>query len=273
MADLPAQALAALCCPHCRGPLQPAGRVLECSAGHRFDLARQGYVSLLGSRSRTDTGDDADMVAARVEFLGAGHYAPIAAAVAEAVGEIDGVVGDLGAGPGYYLSAVAGADRPGLAVDSSKYAARRAAALPHVLSVVADNWSALPIADRALAAVLSIFAPRDLAQMHRVLRPGGLLVAVTPEPGHLAQVRGPLRMLAIDEGKADRLDRAAAGFEPVRRHRLRYDIELDRPAMSALVRMGPAARHSSPADIEAAVVRQPETVTVTVDVTASTLRR
>ena len=273
MADLPAEALAALCCPHCRAPLQLAGRLLECSAGHRFDLARQGYVSLLGSRSRTDTGDDADMVAARVEFLGAGHYAPIAAAVAEAVGEIDGLIGDLGAGPGYYLSAVAGADRPGLAVDSSKYAARRAAAVPHVLSVVADNWSALPIADQALAAVLSIFAPRDLGQMHRVLRPGGLLVAVTPEPGHLAQVRGPLRMLAVDEGKADRLDRAAAGFEPVRRQSVRFQVLLDHAGLSALVRMGPAARHATRAEIEAAVARQPDSVPVTVDVTVSVLCR
>ena len=92
-----------LACPHCAGPLTLQGPgVVGCEPGHRFDLARQGYLSLLGNRSRTDTGDSADMVEARAAFLGAGHYRPIADAIA--AGVTQGPVLEIGAGTGYYLA-------------------------------------------------------------------------------------------------------------------------------------------------------------------------
>ncbi|WP_210435408.1 hypothetical protein [Saccharopolyspora sp. ASAGF58] len=47
-------------------------------------LLRQGYVSLLSGGTKV-VGDTAAMVAARAEFLEAGHYAPITEAVATAV--------------------------------------------------------------------------------------------------------------------------------------------------------------------------------------------
>ena len=93
-----------LACPHCPQPLTRQGAgVVGCETGHRFDMARQGYLSLLGSRSRTDTGDSADMVEARAEFLGAGHYRPIADAIARQ-GLTRGPVLEIGAGTGYYLA-------------------------------------------------------------------------------------------------------------------------------------------------------------------------
>lgn len=271
---LPARALAALRCPHCGQPLAAGSAALGCAGGHRFDLARQGYVALLGSRSRTDTGDDAEMVAARVQFLGAGHYQPIVAALAGALEPAEGVIVDLGAGPGYYLQTLTTAQRPGIAVDASKYAARRAASVPHVLSVLADNWSALPIADAAADAVLSVFAPRNLAQIARILRPGGLLLAVTPEPGHLHGIRNRLGMLTVDPGKAERLAQAAAGLlDPVGRCRVRYEMAVGHGDLAALVRMGPAARHVDVAGLAAAVAALPDPVEVEVEVTVSTLRR
>ncbi|MBE0772565.1 SAM-dependent methyltransferase, partial [Escherichia coli] len=49
-----------------------------CPAGHRFDRARQGYLNLLPVQHKKslDPGDNAAMVEARRQFLGAGHYAP-----------------------------------------------------------------------------------------------------------------------------------------------------------------------------------------------------
>ncbi|MGW4893921.1 putative RNA methyltransferase [Kitasatospora sp. NPDC004240] len=73
-----------LACPHCAQPLALDGRTLRCPARHSFDLAKQGYVSLLAGDAHTGTGDTAEMVAARDDFLDAGHYRPIADALAEA---------------------------------------------------------------------------------------------------------------------------------------------------------------------------------------------
>jgi 23S rRNA (guanine745-N1)-methyltransferase len=71
-----------LICPICHEGLATAGSALRCPRGHSFDVARQGYVSLLTGSRPPGTADSAAQVTARAGFLGAGHYAPLTAAVA-----------------------------------------------------------------------------------------------------------------------------------------------------------------------------------------------
>ena len=263
----PPAALEVLACPHCGSDLSCDDDGFQCSAGHSFDIAKQGYVALLGARSRTDTGDSADMVAARQEFLGAGHYAPIAATVGHGVGPVL----EIGAGTGYYLSAMleAGAG-VGVALDSSKFAARRAAHDPRVVSVVADAWSALPVRSESVGTVLSVFAPRDAHEVTRVLRPGGQFLAVTPNPSHLAEARDELEMLTVDSGKVERLVAAFDGLLVPADHRVvTYPMTLSRTDVSALVRMGPSARHVTVDSLAAQVAALPERLVVTASVTVS----
>jgi 23S rRNA (guanine745-N1)-methyltransferase len=275
-------ALPLLVCPHCGLRLdRSAATVVGCPAGHRFDIAKQGYLSLLSKIARTDTGDSADMVAARLEFLGAGHYAPIRQAVAARVQA--GPVVEIGAGTGYYLAGVLQslADRPGqqdavgVALDASRYAARRAAAAhPRIGSVVADAWSRLPVGDGVADTVLSVFAPRNADEISRVLSKDGRLVAVTPEPSHLAELRGPLGLLTIDPGKPERLADAFAGrLQTADRQPVVQQLRLSRPDVLALVRMGPSARHLQPDQLATTVNALPEASTVTLAVTVSVLKR
>jgi 23S rRNA (guanine745-N1)-methyltransferase len=72
-----------LACPHCTGPLSRRGGSVTCPEGHSFDVARQGYVSLLPGDAQLGSADTAAMVAAREAFLGAGHFEPLAEALAE----------------------------------------------------------------------------------------------------------------------------------------------------------------------------------------------
>ncbi len=57
---------------------------MRCGNRHSFDIARQGYVGLLTGASTKMTGDTATMLDARAAFQSAGHFAPIANAVAQA---------------------------------------------------------------------------------------------------------------------------------------------------------------------------------------------
>ncbi len=268
-----------LACPQCGAGLARAGSALRCRAGHSFDIARQGYVSLLPPGARAPAGDSAPMVAARSGFLAAGHYgglaARLAAAARAALAEagtaagagvpavlagagagpapagVPGCVLDIGAGTGYYLAAVLDGlpGRAGLALDASKPALRRAArAHPRIGAVAADAWRRLPVADGAAAVVLDVFAPRQGAELARVLHPAGLLLVVTPNPGHLAELTGPLGLLSVDPRKEERLAATLGpGFALLGQDPHDAVLGLSHAEIAAVVGMGPSARHADPA--------------------------
>ena len=80
---MPSRSSAPLLCPvrHCHLPLIPEDRRFMCARGHSFDLAKQGYATLTAGRT-PHTGDSTEMITDREAFLGAGHYAFIADALA-----------------------------------------------------------------------------------------------------------------------------------------------------------------------------------------------
>jgi 23S rRNA (guanine745-N1)-methyltransferase len=229
--------IAALRCPVCHKTLAPAGRSVRCAGGHSFDFSR--YLQL-GTGRKLPPGDTAAMVEARSAFLASGHYAPLR----EAIGTHAGLVVDLGSGPAYYLAAALSHGATGLALDASKPALRRAArAHPRIGAVLTDTWRALPLRDESVDVLLNVFAPRNGSEMRRVLKPGGLLVVVTPAPDHLHEMREELGLLEVDPSKQERLERTLAGFDLVRDDHLRWEMQLSEVDAQRLVDMGPNAFH------------------------------
>ncbi|WP_432558079.1 putative RNA methyltransferase [Granulicoccus sp. GXG6511] len=238
-------------CPHCTGELTLTGGTAGCPAGHRFDVARQGQLNLL-RRSAGANADTAAMVADRVAFLAAGHYAPIAELVASAA--VGSVAVEAGAGTGYYLDAVVSRlartapGARGLATDVSTYASRRAAKLPRIGAVVADTWAGLPIRSGIADTVLAVFAPRNLEEFARICAPSGRVLVVTPLPAHLAEVRHTAGLMTIEEGKHERLLAEARTCLTHDRHEdLCYRIDLSPDEQRHLIGMGPNAFHTQPA--------------------------
>lgn len=248
-----ADLVAVLRCPVCGGGLELSERTARCGVGHAFDLAKQGYLNLLPSASTGIDGDSAEMVEARAEFLGRGWYAPIREALVECLPAADGgrredaelpLVVEVGAGTAYYLAGVVDAGWRGIAVDVSRYAARRAAKVdPAIGAVVADAWRGLPVRDGVADVVLDVFAPRNAAEMARVLAPGGTLLVVTPNQQHLGELIDVLGMVSVDGEKERRLVESLAGFERVEQRVVETTMRLDHEAIEQLVGMTPSARH------------------------------
>lgn len=260
--------VAALRCPICRGPLADGGRSLTCAAGHAFDVARQGYVSFLAGRPAGRVGDDAAMVDARARFLEAGHFDPLAAALVASLGAPPpGLVVDAGAGTGWYLARALDAlpDRFGLALDLSKFAARRAArAHPRAGAACADLRAPLPLADGCAGLVLDVFAPRNGGELRRILARDGRLLVVTPAAEHLAELRAALGLLDVDPDKERRV---AAALEPAFQRtdarEVAWRMSL-RPADAlALAGMGPSARHLDAAALAGRAAALPDPFAVT----------
>jgi 23S rRNA (guanine745-N1)-methyltransferase len=274
-------ALPYLRCPVCRQPLERVDRALRCPLRHSFDMARQGYADLTAGRM-PHVGDTAEMVADRAAFLDAGHYDFIADALAAAAppsSAVDTPIGsgaaapagsgaDAGTGTGRYLARVLDS-RPaaiGLGLDVSKPALRRAArAHSRAAAVLADLWRPLPIADGVADLVLDVFAPRNGAEFHRVLRPGGLLLVVTPEADHLHELIAAHDLIHVDPDKAARVQETLGEhFRLDRATPLRRELELTATEARTLIGMTPSARHLSQAVRPIA----PTVVTASVLVTA-----
>ncbi|MBM0275556.1 putative RNA methyltransferase [Micromonospora tarensis] len=277
-------------CPICGEPLRQATdtRALRCARRHSFDIARQGYVNLLTGRA-PHAGDSAEMVAARADFLAAGHYdvisTTLANAASEAVARVEPLaagfgayplVVDAGAGTGRYLGAVLAAlpDAVGLALDVSKPALRRAArAHPRAAAALADTWQRLPLADASTAVLLNVFAPRNGAEFHRVLDPAGTLLVATPDADHLGELVDALDLLRVDPDKADRVTASLGGhFTLASSTVCRARLALSRTDAATLVGMGPSAWHTDPGARTDRLAALPEPVRVTVAVRVDTYR-
>lgn len=261
---------------------------LVSESGHSFDVAKQGYVTLAPGAGLKHKGDDADMVTAREAYLSKGHFAPFVEAVTGAVqNALDSTVSaddvpepallEVGAGTGYYLShtldSIEGAR--GVGLDISPHAARHLAKChPRVGAVIADVWDRLPLRDESINAISVVFAPRNPAEFQRVLAPGGQVIVLTPQAGHLDELRDPLGILGVEEGKVERMYNQAVGYleqaaDPVN---LAYAIQLDKESIAAQVAMSPSARHISAEELAERMAALPQTMSVTAHARLDRLR-
>jgi 23S rRNA (guanine745-N1)-methyltransferase len=111
-------------------------------------------------------------------------------------------------------------------------------AMPAARFAVASAYR-LPVAAESLAAVISVFGPRPFDEFHRVLRNGGIWVAVTPAEQHLHQLRPPLSETAQRKASDRAQRRSAPPEEAASATRVTYTLQLDDESASDLLHMTP----------------------------------
>ncbi|OOC57079.1 methyltransferase type 11 [Nocardiopsis sinuspersici] len=277
---MPGSVAAALACPACGRGLDLGERGLACTGGHSFNVAREGYASLLTGATPPGTGDSREMVADRLRFQEAGHHDRISDALSAALArELTApvpLVADIGGGTGRHLARVLEAlpHAVGLTVDVSKFAARKAARVhERGGAVTADAWRGLPLRDASVDALLNVFAPRGAAEFRRVLRDDGVLLVVVPAADHLTELREALGLLEVDPRKEERLADSLHGhFAPAGTEELRFSMELGHDDAATVVGMGPSARHIAARDLLARIANLPAPVPVTASVRLHTYR-
>lgn len=224
--------------------------------------------------------DSAEMVEARAQFLNTGHYNPLSNALtALSVEHGDGarLITDLGAGTGFYIARVLQhlPETLGLAIDLSKYAARRAArAHSHLDVVVADVWGGLPLKDSSSDMLLVVFAPRPANELSRIIKGGGRLIVATPTDLHLEELRQSLGLLRVHPEKRARTTQALSQYFVRNDHgSYRWSMQLNHIEIEHLVRMGPSARHLDLSHLTKNIGRLPATTSVTASVDISVYKR
>ena len=190
-----------LICPICGAPLERREGRYCCSAGHSYDVAREGYVHLLPANRKhaRDPGDDREMVNARFRFLEGGWYAPLRSALGQLAADHMPPAGDwlvdAGCGEGYYTQGIAerlaaeGRGAGVIGVDLSKHALKKAARRTKLAQFAVASVYHMPVADGSAQVLLDCFAPLALEEYRRVLRPEGVFLYVVPGPEHLIEMK------------------------------------------------------------------------------------
>ncbi len=167
-----------------------------CPSGHSYDIASQGYVNLLlGNKKNAFHGDNKLMLASRRAFLSLGYYYIIIQKISDIIKsrlkEKHVTVIDAGCGEGYYTNGIMlrltelGYEADFYGIDVSKDAAAMAAKAYKGISFAVASVNEMPFSDNCADALISVFAPISEKEFYRVLKPGGILITVSPSPRHL----------------------------------------------------------------------------------------
>ncbi len=194
-----------LICPICASPLTRIGKSLVCNGEkvHSYDMASSGYVNLLppGKKNNAKAGDGKDMLRARVNFLRGGYYDSISHKIADIISDRlntkkDITILDAGCGEGYHLCNIT-SDLNGkfnvcaIGIDASKHGADMGAKASRDLPTffMAGNIFALPVADKSVDVLISMFAPIPADETKRVLKDDGILIVCASGVRHLWEMR------------------------------------------------------------------------------------
>ena len=217
-------------CPVCSNALFKHEQQFVCDGSHSFDIAKEGYVNLLGAANKParDQGDSQEMIVARRAFLREGYYEPLRNELVKILlslpREDNFSLIDSACGEGYYLKGIheaTGFDCHGF--DLSKPAIKRAAKDSPSCNYSIANIFHLPVLDKSADGAISIFAPVNEKEMARILKTGSPWIIVSPGTNHLYELKAALyKTVAVNE-KGFELQQ----FKTLKTIDLNYTISVD----------------------------------------------
>ena len=242
-----------LLCPVCGKTLTRFDNTLRCGANHSFDFARQGYVHLLPVQQMhsLNPGDTRQQVLSRRSFLSAGFYEPIVNTLMAEAAKLNcqGPILDVGCGEGYYSTHVAQSlDCPLVGLDISKEAVRCAAAKYKNALWICGTASRLPVADRSVGLLMSLFALTVPEEFRRVLTPEGYYFQVLAAEDHLMNLKSVIypELKFREKNTVPEL----AGFTLVRSVPIRFSFTVEGEQVQNLLSMTPHVYRIGPEGAE-----------------------
>ena len=242
-------------CPICAAPLVRDGSTFRCGGErvHCYDVASSGYVNLLppGKMKNAKAGDQREMLRARVNFLSTGKYDKISHIIAEMIGESlperHLTVLDAGCGEGHHICNIAEKlSCSAVGIDASKHGAEMGAKTARRrgadVSFAAGNIFSMPLSDKSVDAVVSMFAPVPAEEAARVLVDDGVLCVCASGRDHLIE----MRQVIYDEVRDSFTGiKTPEGFELAKEKEIKYKVTVEGDEIKNLFTMTPFY-HRSP---------------------------
>ncbi len=243
-----------LLCPVCKDKLieDVSRKIYKCDNNHTYDVAKEGYVNLLISNQKRskNPGDSKDMVLARVDFLSKGYYGVLTNKINEMIVEFLGKdnidkfnIMDLGCGEGYYLTSLKNyMDKKNIkasyyGMDVSKEAIKYASKTnKDCVWSVGNNFN-IPVSDKSMDCILSVFSPIDIDECNRILKDNGIFIRVLPRTNHLIQLRN---IIYSEVHLNNKIYKASIDEnEYIKESNVTFDITLNKEEILSLLKMTP----------------------------------
>ena len=234
-----------LICPICKEKLQIVNNSYKCINNHSFDISKSGYTNLL--ISKTNSGDNQEMVNARFIFLNKGYYKNLALKIKELTQDLPkDFILDAGCGTGYYSSFLKD-NNIIYGYDISKYAINKASKTYKDNKYFVASSNNIPISNNSVDILLSIFAPTFANEFYRVLKNSGYFILVGPGKYHLYELKEKIYDNPyLNEEKDYKLD----NFTLVNKENLKYQVLVDSLDILPLLEMTPYFYKTNPDDIK-----------------------
>lgn len=237
-----------LICPKCKFKLLKENNSYKCMNNHTYDIAKSGYVNLL--LSKTNAGDNKEMVSSRKAFLEKNYYLPLAIKLKDIIhSEIshDSLILDNGCGTGYYDYIIKTINNNIIGLDISKYAIEKASKLNPDLSYIVASSNDIPLSDKSISCIINIFSPTFPKENYRVLADDGLLIIVLPEMNHLIELKESIYDNAyLNDNLIPNYD----NFSIYKKEVITFNKEINHDDIINLVNMTPYIHKTSNMDLD-----------------------
>ena len=224
-------------CPKCNKELIKVDNTYKCQNNHSYDIAKEGYVNLL--LSRTSSGDDKELVNGRIQFLNTGFYHPLKSFLEKIIVDFsnkrDITLLDMGCGTGYYTSNF-GDFATTFGLDISKEAVKYAAKHDKNTTYLVASSKSAPFESHTFDFLVHIFSPFFEKEDFRLLKNDGFLILVEAGPKHLIELKN---LLYENPYFNDEKSHNFESFENVDSFCLTYTKEIDSFGLMNLVKMTP----------------------------------
>lgn len=233
-------------CPTCKEKLEKLNKTYKCKNNHSFDEAKSGYTNLL--ISKTNSGDNQEMVNARFIFLNKGYYEPLALKIKEISSKYNNkIIVDAGCGTGYYSNFLKTESNSVYGFDISKLAINKASKSYKNNNYFVASSMSLPIENNSTDILLTVFAPTFSNEFYRVLKDTGIFILVTPGKYHLYELKEKLYDNPyLNEEKNYKLD----NFVPLNKENIKYKVEIIQEDILSLLAMTPYFYKTNPSDLD-----------------------
>jgi 23S rRNA (guanine745-N1)-methyltransferase len=174
---------------------------------------------------------------------------------------------DLGCGEGYYLVNLKNYMQENdimvdfYGMDVSKDAVKYAGKTDKECSWAVANNFKIPVSDKSMDCILSVFSPIDIEECNRVLKDDGIFVRVLPRTNHLIQLRNIIYSEVHLNEKVYKANEDENEY--VKECNVTFDMRLNKEEILSLLKMTPHYWKSTPENKEK--LESYDDLTITVD--------